>query len=163
MAATDRSALFFGMVDHSAEQSGTLLYVDPVAVDGTNWDTLITDVATSVHDLLKAGIITITKLNMTRTTLSIIVDESAGSIPAAADAQREWYIKFLYQDTDNGNKKYTYTIPAPVDAVVPSGTDEVSLANVLIAAWVTLFEAYCLSPEGGAVDVLSARIGGRNS
>lgn len=163
MAADDRTAVHFGMIDHSGEQTGTLLYFDPVAVDGTNWDTLFTDVGTSVHDIIKAGIITLTKLNMTRTIASVVVDQSAGSIPSAADAQREWAIRFVYADIDNGNKKYSFTIPAPVDAIVPSGTDVVNLGQALVAAFVTLFETYCLSPDGGAVEVLSAQLIGRNS
>lgn len=163
MGAVDRTQVHFGMVDHSGESSGTILYFDPVAVDGTNWDSLFTDVGTSVHDLVKAGIVTMTKLNMTRTIASIVVDESAGSLPSEADAQREWAIRFVYIDLDNSNKKYSFTVPAPTDAVVPSGTDVVNLANITVAAFVTLIETYCKSPDGGDIEIVEARLIGRNS
>lgn len=163
MTQQDRTSIYFGMIDHSAELTGTQLYVDPVAVDGGNWDTLITDAGTSVKDILVTSIATMTKLNFTNVTVSMIVDQAAGSIPSAADAQREWALQFIYVDTDNSNKRYRFSVPAPLDAVVPSGTDVVNLANVIVAAFITVIETYCVSPDGGAIEVIEGRLIGRNS
>ena len=154
------STLHFGMIDKSGEQSGVLLHIDAPA-DGDDYDAII-DPVTGIHQLLKDALIPLTKLNLTRTILSVEVDTSSGSLPSAADAQREWAIRFTYKDLTT-NRKYSFTVPAPVDAVVQSGTDEVDGGNLLIAAFITAVEAYCKSPDGNDIDVQSGRIIGRNS
>ena len=151
----------YGMIDKSGERSGTKVHFAAIAADGANWDETFTDAGTSTHDLVKAAIVTLTKLNMTRTVASIEVDQSLESLPSAADAQREWKLLFTWT-TDLGDKG-SFTIPAPVDAVVPTGTDVVNLDNVLVAAAIAVFEADLVSPGGELITITGCRVVGRNN
>jgi len=162
MPVANSTPVHIGMVDKSGEQTGTMLYFEPILDDGTNWDDLFDQGGANIYDIVKVPMILLTKLNLTRSIASVEVERSSGTLPAAADAQREWATRFVYLDTVT-NKKYSFTIPAPVDSIVQEGTDVVDLGNALVAAFITVFEANCVSPEGNAVSVLSARVIGRNS
>lgn len=149
-----------GTIDHSGENSRTGLYVEDL--DNTNYDTLLLP-TTGKYDLLKAGFILLTKLNLTRSTMSNVIDTSVGALPADPTAQRELAMRVTYVD-DVTNKKYRYDVPSPVDALIQSGTDVVDIENnVAFTAWKTLFEANAVSPDGNAVTIIGARIVGRSN
>jgi len=153
--------IHIGMIDHSGEKSGTLLYFQPLEDDGSNFDTLVTPV-TGDYDLIKGPLTAITIMNMTRSIASFVIEQDTATLPSNAHAQREVKILFTYLDEDT-NALYSFTVPGPTTTVIPSGTDEIDLDNVLIAAFVAAVEAKCVSPVGGPITVMSARLVGRNS
>lgn len=151
-----------GWLDHSNERTTTQFYFPEIAADGTNYPTLFAP-ATGKYDLMKAALVLITKLNHTKTTGAIQVDQSVESVPADATAQREMAIRWQYVDDVTG-KKYRFDTPAPVDALIQSGTDVIDIvANVPAAAFVADFEANCVSPDGNAVTMYAARLVGRRN
>lgn len=151
-----------GWLDHSNERTTTQFYFEDIAADGSNYGDLF-DAVTGQYDLMKAGLIAITKLNHTKTTAPIQVDQSVESIPADATAQRELAIRWLYVDNVTG-KKYRFDTPAPIDALIQSGTDVIDIvANFGADAFVTIFEANCVSPDGNAVTMYAARLVGRRN
>lgn len=161
MAIGAKTTLHFGMVDKSNERTRVQLHVDAIADDGSNVATVLTAVG-SKAELLKAAIINMTKLNMTHTDASLRIDQSVESLPTAADAQREWATRITYVDNTTG-KKYRFDVPAPVDTLVPEGTDIIPLSNLELAAFVAVFEANCVSEVGNPITVTSARIVGRRN
>lgn len=159
MAATP---IRVGMLDHSGERTSCTVYMEEIAANGSNWPDLFAP-ATGSYDIFKAGLIAITKLNLTRTTAPIEVDQSVESVPSEATAQRETAIRWSYVDDVTG-KKYRFDTPAPVDALLQSGTDVIDIvANVGAAAFVAIFEAQCVSPDGNAVTMTGARFVGRRN
>lgn len=152
----------YGMIDHSGERTGVQLWFPDIAADGGNWDDLFTTALTNRYDVIKIPLAALTLCNLTRSTASAVVDESAATIPADAQAQREKGMRFFYVDTVTGDRG-NFTVPAPDDAAIPSGTDQVNMANAVVAAFVTVVEANAVSRDGNPIDIQSARIVGRNS
>lgn len=152
--------LTWSMIDHSGETSGTTIYVQAVA-DSTD-DLTFLGTSTDPLGLMTTALAGMTKLNFLRSILGISAEEFTPTLPSAATAQRETFVEFTYVDLTT-NRLYRHSIPAPEDAVIQPNTDEIDLGNVLVAAWVALFETYGVSPVGNAVEVRSARFGGRNS
>ena len=150
-----------GMIDHSAELTRSLVYFEDIQADGLNWPTLFAP-TTGKYDLLKVPFILLTKLNLTHSLMGQEVDTSVPTPPVAASAQRETAMRVSYVDDVTG-KKYRFDIPSPVDAIIQAGTDVIDLADVLVAAFVLVFEAQCVSPVGNAVTVVGARFVGRRS
>lgn len=150
-----------GLIDHSGEASSINFHLPAVAANGSNWATLFAP-TTGAYDLLKAGLIACTDMNLTRSTASIVVETSVGSLPSSEFAQREIAVRVTYVDNVT-NEKFRFDIPGPAQALFPSGTDVIPLTNVTLAAMIALFEAQCVSPRGNAVTVIGARIVGRKS
>lgn len=161
MAIGAVTPVHIGVIDKSGELSGTMFNFAPIEDDGSNVDSLFTSVG-NAYDVLKLVYIDLTWCNLTRSIASIIVDESSPTLPSNAAAQRELAARFTYIDTVTGSK-YTFSIPGPQSTIIQAGTDEISLANLAVAAFVTAFELYCLSPVGNPVEVQAARLVGRNS
>lgn len=154
--------IHMGMIDHSAEATSVNFHLPAVAGDGSNWAALFAPV-TGKYDILKASLITLTKLNLTRSTMSQVVDSSVGSIPAAQDAQREWAARIIYVDNVT-TKKYRFDVPGPADTIIPSGTDELDfVGNAVLAAFKVDFEANAVSPDGNAVTIQRGYITGRRN
>jgi len=154
------SKVWFKYLDHSGEKTRTMLHFAPVDDTGDN-SGLLDPIGGSISELGTAmGLMS--KLSKDGTDVTIPIDTTTASIPAAADAQREWAIRFSYVDTVTG-KKYRFDVPAPVDAIVPSGTDEVDLAATLVAAFKVIFDAQVLSEFGNPCTLLSGRIVGRRN
>lgn len=148
-----------GMIDHSGERSSTALhFAEPV--DG-NLAPIITE-TTGAYDVVKAAFIGLTAANLTRSTLTYLVDVSPGTLPADEHAQRELKLQIRYVDDVTG-ESFRIEVPAPQAGVIPSGTDVVPLTNVPLAAFITVFEGQCVTPRGNSLTVVGARIVGRNS
>lgn len=82
--------------------------------------------------------------------------------PGSRYAQRETGLLVRYSDNVTG-KMYRITIPGPDWANIGlAGSDMVNTANAAWLAFVTAFEAQCLSPDGNAVTVVDGRFVGRN-
>jgi len=146
-----------GYIDRSGEHSRSKLYLPDVASDGSNWANLTAD-TTGRGDLIKAAIATLTKCNLTRQSVNIVIDQDIPVIPSADDAQREWKLWVQYVDTVNG-RYGEFTVPGPADALVQANTDEVDIAaNALMIAAITVFEANLVSRDGNAIQVTRARI-----
>lgn len=147
----------FGLIDHSAENSGVLLNLEAVLDDGSN----IPDILTAMGNL-KTAIAVVTLLNFTNITASVTLDRTAATIPSSVYAQRELALRFLYTDTVT-NQKYSYTVPGPDSGFIVAGTDEVPLSNLGIAAFITVVEANAVSPNGNPIIHTGVRLVGRNS
>lgn len=148
-----------GMIDHSGELTSFNFHLDELT--NTNFDELFL-AATGKYDLLKVVTIPLTILNLTRSTMSKEIDQSVGSLPSDEHAQRELALRIFYADSVEGTK-YRLDIPGPAAAAIPQGTDIVPLTNVPLAAWIVVFEAECVTPEGNAPVVTGARIVGRRN
>lgn len=158
---TPATPVSMGMIDHSGERTAFNFNLPGIETDGSNFDTLFAP-ATGSYDVLKATAILLTKLNLTKSTASIVVETSVGSLPAAASAQRETAARFTYVDNVTA-QKYRFDIPSPVDAIIQTGTDVIDLGNALVAAFVADFESQCVSPLGNPVTVVGARLVGRRN
>lgn len=151
----------WGWLDHSGERTKTTLHFTELAGDGSNY----TDFSSPVgkRGLMGTALQAITKLQHTSTILSQTLNTSVESIPADQTAQREIAIRWVYADNVTG-KKYRFDTPAPVDVLLQSGTDVIDLAaNVAALAFKDAFELNCVSPDGNAVTMISARFVGRRS
>lgn len=158
MAATP---VQYGMLDHSNEKTSVQVYFPEIDSDGGNWADLFTGLGNS-YDLVKTAIAAVSDLNFTRSTASVVVDESSPSIPSATTAQREVAVRIHYSDTVT-NGKFRFDIPGPATAFIPTGTDEYDLSNIGVAALIAVLEANLVSPDGNAITVNSMRFVGRNS
>jgi len=159
-ALGDISKVHYSYRDRSNELTRSQLYFAPVDDSGDN--SALLDPATGAVAVVGTALSLLTKLTQAGTHISIELSPDAGTLPSAADAQREWAIRWSYADTVTG-KKYRFDTPGPIDAVVVAGTDFIDMANALVIAFVAAFEADCLSPVGNAVNVLNGRIVGRRN
>lgn len=153
--------VFWGWLDHSGERTKTTLHFDDLAGDGSNF----TDFSSPAgpRGLMGTELQLLTKLQHTKTQLSHTLNTSVESIPADATAQRETAVRWIYADNVTG-KKYRFDTPAPVDLLLQTGTDVIDLAaNAIALQFKAAFELNCVSPDGNAVTLLSARYVGRRS
>jgi hypothetical protein len=147
-------------VDHSAEIARTRVWVEKL--DATNFDELYNAVTGKVS-LLQAAFLLITRCVHVRTTSTVESDVGSATPPDDEHAQREIAIRVSYVDTVTA-KKYRFDIPGPIDACYPAtGTDVIPLGNVEAAAFILVFEANALSPDGNAVQVTGLRLVGKNT
>lgn len=151
----------YGMIGHSGENTSVNIYLAEILADGTNWPANFAPV-TGSEELIKATLIPMTLMNFTRTTATIVVGESIPSLPVDPHAQRELALRISYVDTVT-LKKYRYDIPGPQAGVIPTGTDEVPLGNVLLAAHILVMEANAVSVDDNPIEIYAARIVGRNN
>lgn len=151
-------------VDHSGEKTSQVLHFPAIVNSNAagNIEGLATDV-TGSYDIMKAGLIAITRLNHLNARMGLKLDQSVESLPADQMAQREMAVRWSYVDDVTG-QKYRFDTAGPVDALIQSGTDVIDIvANAAALAFVALFEANCVSPLGNAVTMTGARLVGRRS
>lgn len=85
-----------------------------------------------------------------------------GAAPTDVNAQRERKWRVDYEDTVNFGK-HQFEIPvALVEGQLVSNTDLANIETTEWVAFITAFEAMVKSPDGNAVNVLGARLVGRN-
>lgn len=90
-------------------------------------------------------------------------DKDAGISGKATDALAHREIKYLVRYSDNVTGKiYRAEIPCADLSLLDGDTDFLSLSSTEGAAFVTAFEANCLSEVGNAVTVQSIQFVGRN-
>jgi len=154
------SVVHFSYRDRSGELTRSQVHFAPVD-DGAD-NSAILDPATGAIAVVGTALSLLTKCVQAGTTLSNKLSNGTAGLPVAADAQREWAIRWKYQDSVTG-KFYRFDTPAPIDAVVVAGTDAIDMANALVIAFQAAFEADCLSPDGNAVELLSGQIVGRRN
>jgi len=154
------SPVRYGYRDRSGELTHTLIHFPPLQDDADNSGIL--DAAVGSIAVVGSALALLTKCRQAKDTLSIQVGAGLTGLPTAADAQREWAIRWQYQDNTT-LKFFRFDSPAPIDAVVQDGTDVIDMTNALVIAFKTAFEADCVSPDGNAVTLLSGRIVGRRN
>lgn len=104
---------------------------------------------------------------------SALVDITAGTLKSvqfsevrrvsnaeSGEGQREDKVLVVYEDTVTLTK-YAVEIPT-VDMITPAGDDQYDLTAPPWPAFVAAFEALAVSPDGNALNVLSATRVGRN-
>lgn len=149
-----------GVIGHSGELSSINYYLPEIDDVGLEW--ALNFATGGREDLIRATIAPMTLMNFTRTNVTVRVSEDIPSLPADPHAQRELALRISYVDTVT-LKKYRYDIPGPQGGVIPSGTDEVPLGNVLLAAHILVMEANAVSVDDNPIEVVAARIVGRNN
>lgn len=150
----------FAYLDHSAETTHCQLHFDPVQGAASNDG--IWNAVTGKVFLMKDALDTITRLSPAGVTASLQLEANAASLPADALAQREIAIRWSYRDLTTG-KMYRFDTPGPVDAIVPTGTDDVNMASVAVLAFKAVFDANVISEDGNSVSLESGRLVGRRS
>lgn len=149
-------------LDHSNEKTRTKLYLEEVDPNGTNWPDLAVPVTGSAA-LIKAAMDAVTNLNHVTTKFSIPIADSVATPPADAMAQREIAIRWTYVDTVNGRYGSFHTY-APIDGLIQLGTDVIDLAaNAFALAFVAVIEANAVSRDDNPIQMVSARLVGRNT
>lgn len=159
-ALGDYSNVHFSYRDRSSELTRSQLHFQPIDDSGDNSGVL--DPTTGAIAVVGTALSLLTKCVQAGTTLSIKLDNGTAGLPAAADAQREWAIRWRYQDDVTG-KYYRFDTPAPIDAVVQAGTDIIDMSDALVVAFQAAFEANCISEDGNAVTLIDGRVVGRRS
>lgn len=145
-----------GFIDHSGEQSTTQFWVAEAA--GDDYTTAIADAGD-----VAGGIAAVTLCNFTRRTLSKQIDSDVPVIPSDDFAQRETALWVQYVDTVDGSYQ-SMSIPGPDLALLAQpNTDEVDLANLVMAAFIVILEANLVSELGNTIEVTRARIIGRRN
>lgn len=153
--------LGFTFVDHSKEKTRVAFNVAPILADGSNWDALVSDVA-SVRALSGAAINAITGLNEVLSGVSVPdFAETSPIVYPDYGHDRELAVRFTYQDDVTG-KLYRFDIPDPVD-IFNANSDEVDMDNVLVIALKAIVDADWVSELGNAVTLLSGRKVGRRN
>jgi len=157
MATTKISHTF---VDHSKEKTVVTYHAAAIAADGSNWDDVVTDVA-SVLALTGTAINAITGLNETKASVSVPdYAEYALSYPAYGH-DREIAVRFSYQD-DVTLDLYRFDIPDPIDIFLDN-SDEVDMSSATVVALKALVDSVWLSPAGNACTLISGRKVGRRN
>jgi hypothetical protein len=118
------------------------------------------DAQIALQDALVAAIQNITLGTLIQRD-SIVVSESTRQRPDFETAQRQTAWRVIYEDTST-HKTGRVTIPTADLNHLPAGGSEVSLSDETVAAFVDAFEAYALSNQGNALEVLRIEHVGRD-
>jgi len=166
MASAGGSAVI-RFIDHSGEGSSVTIITNNLTAG--NFATKLTqyqDLVASMEGL------SLGRLNQSQ--LTAFVARGSNVPPTSTNAQRE--IKWLvsYQDNqqyldpptnavvNNGfGKLFSIEIPCANPSLVKPNTDVADLANPSWTAFIAVFEAFALSPYGGTVRIVGARLVGR--
>lgn len=142
-------------IDHSKEKSTAKFNIGPItALTIAGFLTQFGAFKTAIQDL----------------SLGVLVQDSwtgdttnySNAAPADVNAQRERKWRVDYEDTVNLSK-HQFEIPvALVDGQLVSNTDLANIETTEWVAFITAFETLVKSPDGNAVNVLGARLVGRN-
>lgn len=148
-------------VDYSKEKTSVNFHLADVAADGSNWDTLVSDVASELA-LSKAAIDAITGLNHVETSVRVpaVYEDTPITYPGYGH-DRELAVRFTYQDDVTGIM-YRFDIADPVDIFVSNG-DDVDMGDALVIALKAIVDNDWRSELGNAVTLISGhKVGRRN-
>jgi hypothetical protein len=145
-------------LDRSRETSVVALNIP--SITPINFATILTG---GIPVALSDAIATMSLCTPMVESVTLPVIRRAATTPTSPYAQRELAVRVSYQDNTTLTK-YSVTIPgADLATLGQPDTDLISPANEVFAAFVAVFEADVVSPDGNAVTVLSGRIVGRAS
>jgi RAB protein geranylgeranyltransferase component A len=158
MAVTQANIRF---VDHSKEMTTVSFNLGAILADGSNYDTLVSDVASHLA-LSKAAIDAITGLNHVATMVSVpkIYEDTPITYPAYGH-DREIAVRFTMQDNVTG-KLYRFDIADPVD-IFNTDSDDVDMADALVVALKAIVDGDWKSEMGNAVTLISGKKVGRRN
>jgi len=157
MATTE---VTYSYIDESEELCRISLNLAEILADGSNWDTVVSNVGSSLA-LLGTGLSTLTRCNEYQSAIRSVRQKTDPSAPADVLAQREWVARMTYSDDVTG-KLYRFDIPGP-EALFLAGTDKVDMSTVGMLAFKAVFEAAVVSEAGNAVTLVRGiRSGKRN-
>ena len=149
------SEAIYTIRDHSDERSTVKFSI--ADLDETSW--VATTAALAV---LRTAMEALTLGSVAARTLVASRDVLNDVRPASPYAQVELGLRLHYQDNVTG-KKYFLTIPAPdLSIVAQTGSDQIDLEEVTVAALVTAIEAVAVSPDGNPITIERGVIVGRN-
>lgn len=146
------TSVVYSYVDESEELTSIQLNLEAITADGLNWDTVVSDVASSLA-LLGTSLGTLTLCNEWQSAVSMWRARVAKTAPSDQAAQREYVARFIYTDNVTG-KSYRFDVPGPDPEIFTAGTDQVDMANVAVAAFKIVFEANVKSEVGNAVTLV---------
>ena len=159
-AIGNASKVSYTYLDRSGETTKSQLHFDPIDDVGDN--SAVLDQATGSVALVGTALGLLTLLPQAGTSVSLPIGVFSPALPSNPSANREVAIRFIYKDNVNA-KKYRFDLPAPVDAIMPLGTDDVDMADTLIVAFKAVFDANVKSEWGNACTLLTGRFVGRRS
>lgn len=153
-------SITLSILDHSGEVGRMRLYTPDL--DGTNVASYTSDTPTNALGDIRLALNPLIAGNHLQRTVTATVITDAATLPADVNAQRERKAQVSYRDTVSG-KLYRFEIPTFSMVGVNQGSDQIDLTQADWAAFVSAFEADFVSPEGNAVEVVSAKHVGRSS
>lgn len=129
-------------------------------VTAANYDATIT-----AMDAIQTAISAMTIGSIASRSLIAFNDKIDDTTPLNPWAQRELGIRFFYQETTHGMKKYHITVPCPDLLVVDvSDKDHVDTENFTTSnALLTLLEAHMVSPNGRDIEFYRGKLVGRKN
>lgn len=149
----------FTILDNSNETSSVRFYLPEM--DNTNFEGTVND-TTGAVGLIRLAMNALIEGNHLRRTVTAAVYEDAATLPASGWAQREIKAQFTFRDTVTAETG-TFEIPTfDAGTFAESGTDVLDLEEIGLAAFVAAVEANAVSRQGNAIEIVSARIVGRN-
>jgi len=152
--------VIFTLRDRSDEYSAVGFPVAEPAGDGSDYATVLSDIAS-----IEAAIAALTLCTIARERLVVNENSPDDTRPSSAYAHREVGLRLFYQETAGNFRKGHLTIAGPDLALIETpGSDEVDLAGVTaVNTLVGLLEANMLSPNGESVEFYKGVIVGRNN
>jgi hypothetical protein len=146
------TSVIYSYVDESGEPTSVQLNLPAILADGSNFDTVVSDVASSLA-LLGTALGTLTLCNEWQSAISMWRARIAKTAPSDQEAQREYVARFIYADDVTG-KSYRFDVPGPDQGIFTAGTDQVNMADTAVAAFKIVFEANVKSEVGNAVTLV---------
>lgn len=147
--------LTFG--DESKEDSSVSFHTPEVT--NLNYTGYSGDLAAGVADALKDAVWELTRSTFLRSRFTHFI-EPGNSYPTDPLAQNEVKAMFRYRDASN-NKIYRFEIPGYNLIGKIAGQDNIDLEATEVAALITALGDF-RGPNGGAIEVLSGKLVGRN-
>jgi len=147
------------IIDYSGERSFTRHFLPTVT--NANYAVVTGNTpATQNVGSLRVALGAVTDGNFVKHEVTSYSLRSAFPPPTDEEAQRE--LKLQLHCMDTAVKNFVIEIPCPIlSTLAQSGTDEVDIAGIEMAALVAQLEANFVSPWGNTYTVQSARIVGR--
>ena len=150
----------FTLRDRSDEKSAVQFPVAEPAGDGSDYATVLSDIAA-----IETAIGALTLCTIAGEQLTVNENKPDDTRPTSAYAQRELGLRLFWQETGGNFKKGYLTIAGPDLALIETpGSDLVDLSGVTaVNALVALLEANMLSPQGESIEFYKGVIVGRRN
>jgi hypothetical protein len=158
MAVTE---VIYSYMDESKQPCRIGLNLEAIEDDGSNWDTVVSNVGSSLA-LLGTSLSTIMDCDEYQSRVASVRAKNPPTYPSEKSAQREWVARMTYADDVTGDQ-YRFDIPGPDPDIFIAGTQEVDMANIAVAAFKIVFDANVKSKDGNAVTLVRGKRQGKRA
>lgn len=154
------SKVTYNILDYSGETSRVGFYLPELSP--ANYAGIVDNTLGGSVGNLRIAMNTLITGSQLRQTVTAETFIGVATLPADPNSQREIKGRFVYRDTVNGELG-SFELPTiDLGIVAQQGTDVIDLEEILVAAFVLVFEAEAVSRDGNAVEVISGQVVGRN-